>query len=99
MDFRTISVRKLFEVRGKMKRLVFISFFGAPGWDRTSNPCLRRAVLYPLSYGRLCDAVASKTSNWLEFPHADTRMQAPKDTCFQLQSPLPGPGRPPQPAS
>ena len=25
---------------------------GAPGWDRTSNPCLRRAVLYPLSYGR-----------------------------------------------
>ena len=26
---------------------------GAPGWDRTSNPCLRRAVLYPLSYGRL----------------------------------------------
>ncbi len=26
--------------------------FGAPGWDRTSNPCLRRAVLYPLSYGR-----------------------------------------------
>ena len=27
---------------------------GAPGWDRTSNPCLRRAVLYPLSYGRDC---------------------------------------------
>jgi hypothetical protein len=26
---------------------------GAPGWDRTSNPCLRRAVLYPLSYGRI----------------------------------------------
>jgi predicted RNase H-like HicB family nuclease len=26
---------------------------GAPGWDRTSNPCLRRAVLYPLSYGRV----------------------------------------------
>ena len=25
---------------------------GAPGWDRTSNPCLRRAVLYPLSYRR-----------------------------------------------
>jgi len=25
---------------------------GAPGWDRTSNPWLRRPVLYPLSYGR-----------------------------------------------
>ena len=25
---------------------------GAPGRDRTCNPCLRRAVLYPLSYGR-----------------------------------------------
>ena len=30
----------------------FRRFIGAPGWDRTSNPCLRRAVLYPLSYGR-----------------------------------------------
>jgi hypothetical protein len=29
--------------------------FGAPGWDRTSNPCLRRAVLYPLSYGRIVE--------------------------------------------
>ena len=29
-----------------------IVFGGASGWDRTSNPCLRRAVLYPLSYGR-----------------------------------------------
>jgi hypothetical protein len=27
---------------------------GASGWDRTSNPCLRRAVLYPLSYRRIC---------------------------------------------
>ena len=38
---------------------------GAPGWDRTSNPCLRRAVLYPLSYGRaesgLALAAASAT--------------------------------------
>ena len=25
---------------------------GAPGWDRTSDPWLRRPVLYPLSYGR-----------------------------------------------
>ena len=25
---------------------------GAPGRYRTCNPCLRRAVLYPLSYGR-----------------------------------------------
>ncbi len=32
---------------------------GAPGWDRTSNPCLRRAVLYPLSYGRLRRSAAA----------------------------------------
>jgi cytochrome c5 len=32
--------------------LDFYGYFGAPGWDRTNNPCLRRAVLYPLSYGR-----------------------------------------------
>jgi len=25
----------------------------APGWIRTSDFCLRRAALYPLSYGRL----------------------------------------------
>ena len=38
-----------------------ISFFGAPGWDRTSNPCLRRAVLYPLSYGRIsAEGVAAR---------------------------------------
>jgi hypothetical protein len=24
----------------------------APGWDRTSDPWLRRPILYPLSYGR-----------------------------------------------
>lgn len=37
---------------------------GAPGWDRTSNPCLRRAVLYPLSYGRIeaeANAAAGKS--------------------------------------
>ena len=33
---------------------------GAPGWDRTSNPCLRRAVLYPLSYGRISAQNAPK---------------------------------------
>ena len=27
--------------------------FGAPDWIRTSDPCLRRAVLYPLSYRRM----------------------------------------------
>src|ERR1700754_1391460 len=48
-------------------RLLVSSQFGAPGWDRTSNPCLRRAVLYPLSYGRvsggkICvSAAANKT--------------------------------------
>ena len=26
---------------------------GAPGWDRTSDPWLRRPILYPLSYGRV----------------------------------------------
>ena len=53
-----------------------IDLHGAPGWDRTSNPCLRRAVLYPLSYGRtnslptascilaapLCQALGTKQS-------------------------------------
>ncbi len=28
---------------------------GAPDWTRTSDPCLRRAVLYPLSYRRCRD--------------------------------------------
>ena len=37
------------------KSLFMFNVFGAPGWDRTSNPCLRRAVLYPLSYGRGAD--------------------------------------------
>jgi hypothetical protein len=37
------------------KGLISLGFFGASGWDRTSNPCLRRAVLYPLSYGRSAD--------------------------------------------
>ena len=36
---------------------------GAPGWDRTSNPCLRRAVLYPLSYGRRGRIVASRSAS------------------------------------
>jgi hypothetical protein len=27
--------------------------YGAPGGIRTPGPCLRRAVLYPLSYGRV----------------------------------------------
>jgi hypothetical protein len=36
---------------------------GAPGWDRTSNPCLRRAVLYPLSYGRIDTKSAVKPQN------------------------------------
>ena len=40
---------------------------GAPGWDRTSNPCLRRAVLYPLSYGRIgegsCEREARQKQN------------------------------------
>jgi hypothetical protein len=26
---------------------------GAPGWSRTSDPRLRRPMLYPLSYGRV----------------------------------------------
>ena len=26
--------------------------FGAPGWNRTSDPWLRRPILYPLSYER-----------------------------------------------
>ena len=36
---------------GRKRRETLVGI-GAPGWDRTSNPCLRRAVLYPLSYGR-----------------------------------------------
>ena len=40
-------------VRGKGEIAETFTSYGAPGWDRTSNPCLRRAVLYPLSYGRL----------------------------------------------
>ncbi len=36
----------------RILRLDFNKESGASGWDRTSNPCLRRAVLYPLSYGR-----------------------------------------------
>ena len=31
---------------------IFLENLGAPGRYRTCNPCLRRAVLYPLSYGR-----------------------------------------------
>ena len=58
----SLPVKALGHVRGQEFEI------GAPGWDRTSNPCLRRAVLYPLSYGRdvrLCwqrtDAVAGKS--------------------------------------
>ena len=47
--FRTAYERKTNQPR---KSLFLLIFLGAPGWDRTSNPCLRRAVLYPLSYGR-----------------------------------------------
>lgn len=32
---------------------------GAPGWDRTSDPWLRRPVLYPLSYGRVAEEAHS----------------------------------------
>src|SRR3954462_9292473 len=31
-----------------------------PGWIRTSDFCLRRASLYPLSYGRLGDPQSSR---------------------------------------
>src|SRR3954467_14653397 len=31
-----------------------------PGWIRTSDFCLRRAALYPLSYGRLGDPQSSR---------------------------------------
>jgi hypothetical protein len=31
---------------------------GAPGWNRTSGPWLRRPILYPLSYGRYSVSVA-----------------------------------------
>src|SRR3954462_7887438 len=31
-----------------------------PGWIRTSDFCLRRAALYPLSYGRLGDPESSR---------------------------------------
>jgi hypothetical protein len=27
---------------------------GEPGWIRTSDPCLKRALLYQLSYGPPC---------------------------------------------
>jgi hypothetical protein len=29
------------------------SRYGAAGWDRTSDPWLRRPILYPLSYSRI----------------------------------------------
>ena len=55
---------------------------GAPGWDRTSNPCLRRAVLYPLSYGRSVDdsisapRAASACPTVYKHPHIITRFCA-----------------------
>src|ERR1700744_5850822 len=54
------------------KPLISRPVFGAPGWDRTSNPCLRRAVLYPLSYGRIgerpCVREAPKDKRLLQGP-------------------------------
>lgn len=46
-------------LRLKSKAWETLAVIGAPGWDRTSNPCLRRAVLYPLSYGRICGSLAA----------------------------------------
>src|SRR5690606_18795968 len=44
---------------------------GAPGWDRTSGPWLRRPILYPLSYGRTTcphSNSASQPSPFIIFP-------------------------------
>lgn len=50
--FRTFSVRRQQKGYPIRQPPALYMLYGAPGWDRTSNPCLRRAVLYPLSYGR-----------------------------------------------
>ncbi len=49
---------------------------GAPGWDRTSNPCLRRAVLYPLSYGRDAGDSISGTPAARRLPAGRNRRRA-----------------------
>ena len=38
-----------------------LSRYGAAGWDRTSDPWLRRPILYPLSYSRIagCECALS----------------------------------------
>jgi hypothetical protein len=51
--FRTKQGDGEFDVRWEPVNAPIASLIGAPGWDRTSNPCLRRAVLYPLSYRRI----------------------------------------------
>jgi hypothetical protein len=53
---------------------------GAPGWDRTSDPWLRRPILYPLSYGRTSKEGAG--SEWTQRPLRDRKL-----TCFGEGSP------------
>src|SRR6266481_10114972 len=36
----------------------FCRVFGAPDWIRTSDPCLRRAILYPAELRARCTGVA-----------------------------------------
>ena len=44
------------------EKLTFASSYGAPDWTRTSDPCLRRAVLYPLSYRRCKEYLSPERS-------------------------------------
>jgi hypothetical protein len=51
-----------------------VDFIGAPGRYRTCNPCLRRAVLYPLSYGRSgADSIAALRHRSLAAPGVQGR--------------------------
>ena len=52
--FRTPDFSLPFKALGNLKGPDFKG--GAPNTIRTCDPCLRRAVLYPLSYGRLGEA-------------------------------------------
>ena len=50
---RLCSVWSLSSTLSTILFQIFFSMSGAAGWDRTSDPWLRRPILYPLSYSRV----------------------------------------------
>jgi hypothetical protein len=91
----TPYLARLFRISGDFRG----KLDGAPGWDRTSNPCLRRAVLYPLSYGRFTQKRGNRTDATPKQDRKDTRFRpnrppdGPYDTIQRLSAKLHDPGK------